>query len=90
MVWSFLLNVPFAFGILIAYLYAMGSITDAVATPTGFPTIYVFQNATGSVRGATALSILLLVLLSMITASTMASTIRQACTPSRNPRVQIR
>lgn len=77
MVWSFLLNIPFAFGILVAYLYAMGSISDAVATPTGFPTIYVFQNATGSIRGATALSVLLLILLIMISASTMASTIRQ-------------
>ncbi|PNY28121.1 amino-acid permease [Tolypocladium capitatum] len=77
MVWSFVFNVPFTFGILLTYLFCIGNITDALATPTGFPFIYVFQNATGSVAGATGLTVVVLVLLIMVTISALASTSRQ-------------
>jgi choline transport protein len=77
MVWTFLLNVPFTFGLLITYLFCIGNIDDAIASPTGFPFMYVFQNATGSVGGATGMTIVVLLLLIMITISSMASTSRQ-------------
>ena len=77
MVWTFLLNVPFTFGLLLTYLFCIGNITDALSSPTGFPFMYVFQNATGSVGGATGMTIVVLLLLIMITISSMASTSRQ-------------
>lgn len=77
MVWSFCLNVPFTFGLLLTYLFSIGDVKKALASPTGFPFIYVFQNATGSVGGATGLTIVVLVLLIMVTISSLASTSRQ-------------
>ena len=78
MVWSFLLNVPLTFGLLITYLFCIGDIADAISSPTGFPFIYVFQNATGSAAGTTGLTVIILILLVMITISSLASTSRQA------------
>ncbi|OAQ85066.1 amino acid transporter [Purpureocillium lilacinum] len=77
MVWSFLLNVPFTFALLLTYLFCIGDVTEALASRTGFPFIYVFENATGTVGGATGLTVVVLVLLTMITISSLASTSRQ-------------
>lgn len=77
MVWSFLINLPFSFGLLLTYLFCIGDVSSALASPTGYPFIYVFLNATGSVRAATGLTIVVLALLIMITISSLASTSRQ-------------
>ena len=77
MVWSFFLNIPMTFGLLITYLFCIGNISDAIASPTGYPFIYVFQNSTGSAAGATGLTFVILVLLIVITISSYASTSRQ-------------
>ena len=65
------------FGLLITYLFCIGNISDAIASPTGYPFIYVFQNSTGSVAGATGLTSVILILLIVITISSYASTSRQ-------------
>jgi choline transport protein len=77
MVWTFLLNVPFTFGLLVTYLFCIGNVTEAISSPTGFPFIYVFQTATGTVGGTTGMTVVILLLLIMITISSMASTSRQ-------------
>ena len=77
MLWSFVLNVPFTFGMVISYLYCMPSVEDAVSDPTGFPFVYVFRNATGSVGGTTGMTVVILFLITMITISAFASTSRQ-------------
>ncbi len=77
MVWSYSLNVPFTFGMVISYLYCMPSVVDAVSDPTGFPFVYVFRQATGSVGGTTGLTVVILFLITMITISAFASTSRQ-------------
>lgn len=77
MIWSFLLNVPFTFGLLLTYLFCMSSVDDALSDPTGFPFIYVFQNATNSVPSTMGMTIVVLILLVIITISAMASTARQ-------------
>jgi choline transport protein len=77
MVWSFVLNIPFTFGMVISYLYCMPSVADAVSDPTGFPFVYVFRNATGSVGGTTGMTVVILFLITMITISAFASTSRQ-------------
>lgn len=77
MVWSFFLNIPMTFGLLITYLFCIGDISDAVSSPTGYPFIYVFQTATGSAAGTTGLTVVILLLLIVITISSYASTSRQ-------------
>ena len=77
MVWSFFLNVPFTMVICLMIVFCIGDITAATTSPTGFPFIYMFQNATQSVGGTTALTVLVLILLVMITISALASTSRQ-------------
>lgn len=77
MVWTFLLNVPFTFGLLLTYLFCIGNVSDAIASTTGLPFIYVFQNATGTVGGTAGMTVVVLLLLIMITISSMASTSRQ-------------
>ncbi|KKY21609.1 putative amino acid permease [Phaeomoniella chlamydospora] len=77
MIWSFLLNIPFTFIILLMICFCIGNITDALSSVTGFPFIYIFQNATQSASGTTALTVLVLILIIMITISALASTSRQ-------------
>ncbi|KAK5134732.1 hypothetical protein LTR08_006107 [Meristemomyces frigidus] len=59
------------------YLFCIDDISDALSSATGFPFIYVFQNATGTTAGTTGFVIVILVLLVMITISALASTSRQ-------------
>lgn len=77
MVWSFALNIPFTFCMVISYLFCILSLDDALNDPTGYPFIYVFRQATGSARGTTGMVVVILLLLIMITISSMASTSRQ-------------
>lgn len=77
MVWSFFINIPFTFGMVVSYLFCITSLEDAVSDPTGYPFIYVFRQATQSRSGTTGMTALMLVLISMITISAMASTSRQ-------------
>ena len=77
MVWSFILNIPFTFGMVISYLFCIPDIGDALGDPTGYPFIYVFRQATGSQGGTTGMTVVILFLLMMITISSMASTSRQ-------------
>lgn len=72
---AFFGNMPFAFGVLIAFLYSLGNLDDALSSP--YPFVYVFQQATGSVAGATGMTVVMYLLLLMITASVFASTSRQ-------------
>ena len=77
MVWSFILNIPFTFGMVLSYLFCITSLEDAVSDPTGYPFIYVFRQATGSASGTTGMTVVILLLIMMITISAMASTSRQ-------------
>lgn len=77
MVWSFLLNIPFAFGLLLTYLFCIGDVEEAISSPTRFPFIYVFYNATGMIGGTTAMVVVVLLLVVMITISVVAGTSRQ-------------
>lgn len=52
---SIALNGSLGFAIVIATLFCLGNEQDALNTPTGFPFIEVFANATGSNAGANAL-----------------------------------
>jgi amino acid transporter len=93
MVISFLGNLPFTFVLLItqvsassipshsltvtSYAFCIGDISAALSSRTGFPFIYVLQNATKSVVGTIGFVIVVLVLLVMITISALTSSSRQ-------------
>lgn len=62
MLWTIIANGGMGFIMLVTFLYTMGDIEVALASPTGFPIIEVFRSATGSNGGATALTSILIVL----------------------------
>lgn len=55
----------------------MDDVKAAVSHPSGYPFLYVFERATGSVNGTIGLGVVMLILLTMITVSAAASTSRQ-------------
>ena len=76
MIWSYILNAPLAFILLVTYCFNIGSVDEALRS--AYPFVYVFQNAFQSSRATSAFTIIILILLAMITISALASTSRQA------------
>lgn len=62
MMWTVIANGGMGLIMLVTFLYTMGDVDAALASPTGYPIIEVFRNATGSNSGATALTSVLVVL----------------------------
>ena len=52
---SVILNGVLGFSMLLALLFCLGDLTDALATTTGYPFIEIFYQATGSTAGASAM-----------------------------------
>lgn len=61
MLWTIFANGAMGLIMLITFLYTLGDLEAALQSPTGFPIIEVFYNATGSIGGATALTCILIV-----------------------------
>jgi hypothetical protein len=57
-----LINGILGFGMLIAVLFCMGNIEDAVNSPTGYPFIEIFFQATGSITGTVLMTTILLII----------------------------
>ncbi|PWY63121.1 amino acid permease [Aspergillus eucalypticola CBS 122712] len=71
---SVAINGTLGFTMLIATLFCMGSVDAALDSPTGYPFMEIFQQATGSVAGALGLSSILVIVgicaaLAMLTAT---------------------
>lgn len=63
MILSIIVNGFLALGMLLAVLFCMGDIDEAIANaPNGYPFIVILANGVGSVAGATAMSSLIIVL----------------------------
>ena len=77
MIWSYILNIPLAFGILIVFIFRVDNISVAVNSPTGFAFMYVFRKAAGSAAGAIGLTYIILILNIFVAASVFAVTSRQ-------------
>ncbi|KAF1985094.1 amino acid permease [Aulographum hederae CBS 113979] len=75
MVYSFLLNSFAAFLMLIAYLFAISSLEDTLSNAVGLPFLTVFRAATD--RGAIAMTVIILLVISVGTTNNYASTSRQ-------------
>lgn len=54
------LNGVMGFAMLIAVLFCIGNVEEALETPTGFPAIEIFRQATGSNGGGTGLMIVVI------------------------------
>ncbi|EXJ63331.1 uncharacterized protein A1O5_11652 [Cladophialophora psammophila CBS 110553] len=59
MLWTSIVNGALGFIMLITFCYTLGDLNSVLSTPTGYPFIQVFYNATGSKGGATAMSCIL-------------------------------
>lgn len=83
--WSFIVNIPPTMIVLATYLFCIGDLKTTLSSPTGYPVVSVFQQATGSVAGATGLTILMLILLIIIETSLIAATVRQTFVSTNLP-----
>lgn len=75
MFWSYMLNIPLAFAMLLVFLFAMTDV--AAATTEAYPFVWILQNSL-SKAGAMAITALMFILVLMIDTSCYASTSRQA------------
>jgi choline transport protein len=74
---SILINGVTGFAMLIATLYCIGDIDAALLTPTGYPLIEIFTQATGSIGGGTAISACLVAMFCCATLTIVATASRQ-------------
>ena len=56
------LNSFLGFGMLLAVLFCLGDVDAALQTPTGYPFIEIFQQAVGTIGGATAMTTIVVAL----------------------------
>ncbi|KAK5104774.1 hypothetical protein LTS08_002666 [Lithohypha guttulata] len=77
MIWTSAINGVLGFTMLVTFCYTLGDLEEIVATPTGFPFIQVFYNATGSKGGATAMTLILTVSSTANAMTNMATASRQ-------------
>lgn len=77
MFWSFALNIPLAFAILLVVVFCLGD-PQAATTEALFPFLYILSTSSLSVTAQTAITAIMFVLILMIGTSCFASTSRQA------------
>jgi choline transport protein len=73
---TILVNGVLGLALLIALLFCLGNIDAALNTPTGFPFIEIFAQATNSNAGATVMTSLILFLVAAGSSGTMATASR--------------
>jgi choline transport protein len=77
MISSIMLNGVMGFALLIALLFCLGDIDDALTSPTGFPFMEIFVQATDSTSAATGMTCVLLFMLIAAEIGVMATASRQ-------------
>ena len=73
---TIIINGILGLALLIALLFCLGNIDAALNTPTGYPFIEIFAQATNSNTGATVMSSLILFLVAAGSSATMATASR--------------
>ncbi|KAJ4986412.1 amino acid transporter [Stagonosporopsis vannaccii] len=77
MLWTTLVNGSMGFVMLITFCSVLGSIDDALASPTKQAYLYVFYNSTQTVAGATAMGVLVIFMAIFCNLSITATSSRQ-------------
>jgi choline transport protein len=77
MFFTIFLNGALGLSMMISILFCIGNVDDALATPTGYPFIEIFHNATQSNTGATAMASILVAMIVFATFGFLASASRQ-------------
>jgi len=73
---SVLINGTLGFAMIIALLFCIGNLDDALSTPTGYPFMEIFLQATNSVSGAATMVSIVTILAVCATVGVLASTSR--------------
>ena len=73
---SIAINGMLGLGILLAALFCIGNVDDALNTPTKFPYIEIFAQATKSNRSTTGMVVLILVLITFATTAVVTAASR--------------
>lgn len=73
---SIALNGCLGFGMIIATLFCLGNIQNALETPTGYPFIEIFYQATGSIEGTAVMASIITILTVSATVGSLASSSR--------------
>jgi len=76
MISTILLNGVLGFALLVALLFCLGNIGNAMASPTGFPFIEIFVQATGSNAWASVMTSLIIALMIAAAIGIMATASR--------------
>ncbi|KAI0116467.1 amino acid transporter [Nemania sp. FL0031] len=84
MVFTVILNGALGLGILIAVLFCVGDIEAALASPTGFPIMTIFEQGVRSVKGAQTMSAILTISILCGTISILASASRMTWSFARD------
>lgn len=84
MIFTILLNGTLGFGILVAILFCIGDVDSALASPTGFPVMAIFQQGVGSEQGAQTMASILVILNLCATVSLVASASRMTWSFARD------
>lgn len=74
---SVLINGTLGFTMLIATLFCMGDVQEAIESPTGYPFMEIFRQATNSISGALGMSSILLIIAICSVIGMLAATSRQ-------------
>ncbi|KAB8229631.1 amino acid permease-domain-containing protein [Aspergillus alliaceus] len=77
MVWAFVFNIPPTFAVLLAYLFTMPDVQEALDSSTSYPFIHVFLKGVENATSAMVMVAIILLLLIMVTISGLASESRQ-------------
>lgn len=77
MVWTLILNGSTGLIMVVTFAFCVGNIDEVIASQTGFAFIQVFLNATGSVRAATGMTVVIMVMQFCAAISNVATTSRQ-------------
>lgn len=81
---SITINGLLGFGMIIAMLYSATDIDAAIETPTGYPFMEIFYQATGSINGTAGMTALIIVMTLSATVGVIASTSRMLWAFSRD------
>lgn len=76
---SLMLNGMMGFAILIATLFCIGNVQDALETRTGYPFMEIFYQGTNSIAGTCLMSTIIVIMGICAVTGVLATTSRQFC-----------